>query len=85
MRATSLSETPLRTTFRIWLNGKSVCIATVGQAYQFLTNLSSVEWMEFRGLHSDAIDLLERAAGNAMMTVPATNAVRSLFVRAKIL
>ena len=82
---TAASETPLRTTFRIRLNGKAVCITTVGQAYQFLTNLSAIEWMEFRGLHSDAIDLLERAAGNAMMTVPATNAVRSLFVRAKLL
>jgi hypothetical protein len=85
MNATSASETPLRTTFRIRLNGTSVCIATVGQAYQFLTNLSSIEWMEFRSQHNDAIALLERAAGNAMMTVPATNAVRSLFVRAKLL
>ncbi len=85
MRGTSASETPLRTTFRIRLNDNNVCIATVGHAYQFLTNLSSIEWMEFRGLHSEAIELLERAAGNAMMTVPATNAVRSLFARAKLL
>ena len=85
MSATSASETPLRTTLRMRLNGKTVCIATVGQAYQFLTNLSAIEWMEFRGLHSDAIGLLERAAGDAMMAVPATNAVRSLFVRAKLL
>ena len=85
MSATSASETPLRTTFRLRLNGESVSITTVGQAYRFLTNLSSIEWMEFRSLHSNAIDLLERAAGNAMMTVPATNAVRSLFARAKLL
>jgi hypothetical protein len=85
MSATSLSETPLRTAFRIRLNGKSVCIATVGQAYQFLTSLSSIEWVEFHSLHNDAVDLLERAAGDAIMAVPATNAVRSLFVRAKIL
>lgn len=85
MSVASASETPLRTTFRIRLNGNSVCIATVGQAYQFLTNLNSIEWMEFRSLHSDAIDLLERAAANAMLTVPATNAVRSLFARAKLL
>jgi hypothetical protein len=83
--ATSASETPLRTTFRLRLNGKTVCIATVGQAYQFLTSLSSIEWMEFRSLHDDAVDLLERAAGDAIMAVPATNAVRSLFVRAKLL
>jgi hypothetical protein len=43
----SSSETPLRTTFKIKLNGKTIPIATVGQAYQFLTTLSSVEWMEF--------------------------------------
>ena len=85
MSPISASETPLRTTFRISLNGEAVCIATVGQAYQFLTSLTSVEWMEFRTLHDDAVDLLERAAGNAMMAVPATNAVRALFVSAKLL
>lgn len=79
------SQTPLRTTFRIRLNGNTVPIATVGQAYQFLTTLSSVEWMEYRALHDDAVDLLERAAANAMLTVQATNAVRALFVSAKLL
>ena len=81
----SRSETPLRTTFKIRLNGKTVPIATVGQAYQFLTTLSAVEWMEYRALHDDAVDLLERAAGNAMLTVQATNAVRALFVSARLL
>jgi hypothetical protein len=79
------SETPLRTTFKIELDGKTVSIATVGQAYQFLTGLSSVEWLEFRALHDEAVGLLERAAGDAMLTVPATNAVRALFVSAKLL
>ncbi len=55
------SDTPLRTTFRIRLNGATVSIATVGQAYRFLTEYSSIEWMEFRTLHGDAVDLLERA------------------------
>lgn len=82
---TSSSETPLRTTFRIKLNGKPVSIATVGQAYQFLTTLSSVEWMEYRTLHEEAVDALEGAATNAMLTVQATNAVRALFVNAKLL
>lgn len=85
MSATSNSETPLRTTFNIRLNGRTVPIATVGQAYQFLTTLSAVEWMEYRSLHDDAVDLLERAATNAMLTVQATDAVRALFVRAKLL
>jgi hypothetical protein len=85
MSDVSTSETPLRTTFKIKLNGNTVSIATVGQAYQFLTNLSSIEWMEFRSLHADAIDWLQRAANDAMLTVPATNAVRTLFVRANML
>ncbi|HEY7843998.1 MAG TPA: hypothetical protein VID30_09990 [Bradyrhizobium sp.] len=81
----SSSETPLRTTFKIKLNGKTIPIATVGQAYQFLTTLSSVEWMEFRALHDEALYSLERAASNAMLAVQATNAVRALFVNAKLL
>jgi hypothetical protein len=85
MSQVSDSETPLRTIFRLRLNGKPVSISTVGQAYQFLTTLSSIEWMEYRTLHDDAVDLLERAAGNAMLTVQATNAVRALFVNAKLL
>jgi hypothetical protein len=79
------SDTPLRATFRISLDGKTVPIATVGQAYRFITNLSSVEWIEFRSLHEDAVNLLEGAAGNAMLSVQATNALRALFVRAKLL
>lgn len=85
MSDASISETPLRTIFEIRLNGKTVSIATVGQAYRFLTNLSSVEWMEFRALHADAVRWLQDAADNAMLTVPATDAVRALFVRAKVL
>ena len=82
---TSDSETPLRTTFKISLNGATVAIGTVGQAYRFITNLNSVEWMEFRSLHDDAIASLEAAAGNAMLRVQATNALRALFVRARLL
>jgi hypothetical protein len=85
MSEVSNSDTPLRTTFKISLNGKTVSIATVGQAYQFITNLSSVEWMEFRSLHADAVSCLQSAAGDAMLTVQATNALRALFIRAKLL
>jgi hypothetical protein len=85
MSEVSNSETPLRTTFKIILNGQPVSIATVGQAYRFITNLNSIEWMEFRSLHEDAVGCLQGAAGNAMLTVQATNAVRALFVRARIL
>ena len=81
----SSSETPLRTTFKIRLNGDTLSIATVGQAHQFLTNFKSVEWMEFRSLHDDAVAALEGAAENAMLSVQATNAVRALFVSAKLL
>ena len=79
------SETPLRATFRLRLNGETVSIATVGQAHRFLTEYSSIEWMEFRALHDEAMALLERAAENAMVTVQATNAVRALFVSTKLL
>ena len=48
-------DTPLRAVFKINLNGKTVSIGTVGQAYRFITNLSSIEWIEFRALHADAV------------------------------
>jgi len=79
------SETPLRATFKVNVNGKTVSIGTVGQAYKFITNLSSIEWMEFKSLHDDAVVSLEGAADNAMLTVQATGALRTLFVRAKVL
>ena len=79
------SETPLRTTFNIRVNGKAVAIGTVGQAYRFLTSLNSVEWMEFRSMHEAAIGALAGAADNAMLTVQATDALRALFVSAKLL
>ncbi|WP_028349508.1 hypothetical protein [Bradyrhizobium murdochi] len=79
------SDTPLRAVFNISLNGRTVSIATVGQAYRFITNLSSIEWIEFRALHANAVQALQGAADNAMLTVQATNALRALFVRAKLL
>ncbi|WP_027578604.1 hypothetical protein [Bradyrhizobium sp. Ai1a-2] len=81
----SSSDTPLKATFKIKLNGETVTIATVGQAYRFITNLNSVEWMEFRTLHDEAVSALEKAADNAMLAIPATNALRALFVRARLL
>jgi hypothetical protein len=85
MSDVSRCDTPLRATFEVKLNGKTLSIGTVGQAYQFITNLSSVEWMEFRSLHDDATSSLQAAAENAMLTVQATNALRALFVRARLL
>ena len=85
MSNVSNSETRLKATFRIKLNGKTVAIETVGQAYGFITSLSTVEWMEFQSLHSDAKAALEAAAENAMLIVQATNALRALFVRVKLL
>jgi hypothetical protein len=78
-------DTPLKATFKFKLNGETVSIGTVGQAYRFVTELSSVEWMEFRSLHNDAVTALRSAAENAMLTVQATNALRALFVRAGLL
>ena len=51
MDKVSDSATKLRATFRIKVNGEAVAIATVGQAYDFITRLSTIEWMEFRTLH----------------------------------
>jgi hypothetical protein len=85
MTDVSSSQTPLRASFKIKLNGESVTLATVGQAYRFITSLSTVEWMEFRSLHDDAKVALEAAAENAILSVQATNALRALFVRAKLL
>lgn len=79
------SDTPLRAVFKISLNGRTVSIATVGQAYRFVTDLSSVEWIEFRAMHADAVHALQRAADNAMLSVQATDALRALFVRARLL
>lgn len=79
------SDTPLRAVFKINLNGKTVSIGTVGQAYRFINNLSSIEWIEFRALHADAVSSLQRAASNGMLTVQATDALRALFIRAKLL
>jgi hypothetical protein len=79
------SDTPLRAVFKINLNGQTLSIGTIGQAYRFINNLSSIEWIEFRALHADAVHALQDAADNAMLTVQATNALRALFVRAKLL
>ncbi len=81
----STSDTPLRASFQVKLNGESVVIATVGQAYRFITRLNTVEWMEFQSLHNDAKVALEAAAENGMMIVQATDAIRALFARAKLL
>lgn len=85
LRDVAASETPLRTTFRIKLNGQTVSIGTVGQAFCFITSLNAIEWMEFRALHEEALLSLQRAAANGMLTVQATNALRTLFVRAQLL
>jgi hypothetical protein len=85
MSDVSKSNTPLNATFRIKLNGETVAIKTVGEAYRFITSLNTVEWMEFQSLHEDAKASLEAAAENAMLSVRATHALRALFMRAKLL
>ncbi|ABE64112.1 conserved hypothetical protein [Nitrobacter hamburgensis X14] len=85
MDKVSDSVTKLQATFRITVNGESVAIATVGQAYDFITRLSTVEWVECRALHEEARIALEAAAGNAMLSRKATDALRALFARTKLL
>jgi hypothetical protein len=84
MSHASNSRTPLRATFTIELNGEPVIIDTAGQAHRFITNLSPVEWMEFRSLHVEAKVALEAAASNAMLSIQATQALRLLFARARL-
>jgi hypothetical protein len=79
------STTLLRASFKIKLDGQPVIIATVGQAYRFITTLSPVEWMEYRSLHAEAKAALEAAAENGMLNIQATQALRTLFARAGLL
>jgi hypothetical protein len=79
------STTLLRASFKIKLDGQLVIIATVGQAYRFITTLSPVEWMEYRSLHAEAKAALEAAAENGMLNIQATQALRTLFARARLL
>jgi hypothetical protein len=39
MSEPSNSDTPLKATFKVKLNGETVSIVTVGQAYRFITQL----------------------------------------------
>jgi hypothetical protein len=81
----SKSQTRLTASFAINLNGEFIRIETIGQAYSFISDLSGVEWLEFWSLHVNAKAALEAAAENGMLCVQATNALRALFNRAKIL
>lgn len=85
MDKVSNSATKLQATFRIRVNGESVAIETVGQAYTFITRLSTIEWMEFRALHDEACAALEAAADNAILSGKATNALRVLFVKTRLI
>jgi hypothetical protein len=85
MTRVSDSSTLLRASFKIKMNGQPVIIATVGQAYRFITSLSPVEWMEYRSLHAEAKAALEAAAENGMLNIQATQALRTLFARAGLL
>jgi len=85
MSPASNSQTPLRASFKIKLNGEPMIIDTVGQAYRFITSLTPVEWLEFRSLQVEAKVALEAAAKNAMLSIQATQALRLLFARARLL
>jgi hypothetical protein len=79
------SETRLNATFKLNVNSEPVEIRTVGQAYQFVTRLGAIEWMEFKAHHAAAVAALEAAAENGMTVVQATAAMRALLIRAKLL
>ena len=70
--------------FRTRLDGEQVAIATVGQAYRFITSLSTVEWMEFQSRHGNAKAALKAAAENAMLSAELRTQCGA-FGRAKLL
>lgn len=80
-------QTPLNAIFRIALDGgrEVVEIRTVGEAFRFINDHRPVEWLEFYGLHNRAKLALEDAAGNAMKSRLATDALRVLLSRAKLI
>jgi hypothetical protein len=84
MSEVSDSETPLKATFRIKLNGETLSISTVGHAYRFISTLSKAESKGFESLLEDTKAALSAAAKNAMLSVQATNMLRALFVRSKL-
>jgi hypothetical protein len=85
MTRASDSSTLLRASFNIKLNGQRIIIATVGQAYRFITGPGPVEWMEYRLFHAEAKASLEAATENGMLNIQATQALRTLFARAGLL
>ena len=58
---------------------------TVGEAFRFVTSPGPVEWLEFYGLHKAARTALTDAADNGMRARQATDAVRRLLFRAKLI
>jgi len=79
------SETPLAATFTLTVDGQRVQIQTVGSALRFITENNCVEWMEFQGAYKSAKTALERAAENAMLSRAATDAMRLLLARSKLI
>ena len=79
------SRTPLAATFTLTVDGKPVVIQTVGSALRFISENRCVEWIEYRGSWNAAKAALERAAGNAMLARPATDALRVLLTQSKLL
>ena len=79
------SETPLAATFTLTVDGQRVQIQTVGSALRFITENNCVEWMEFQGAYRSAKTALESAAENAMLSRAATDAMRLLLARSKLI
>jgi len=79
------SQTPLAATFTLTVDGKRLRLQTVGSALRFISEHRCVEWMEFYGAYNAAKAELERAADNAMLTRPATDALRVLLTQSKLL
>jgi hypothetical protein len=79
------SRTPLAATFTLTVDGKQLRLQTVGSALRFISEHRCVEWMEYYGAYNTAMATLQRAADNAMLARPATDALRVLLTQSKLL
>jgi hypothetical protein len=80
------SGTPLTATFTLTVDGKPLVIRTVGSALSFMSKDNCVgELTEHRGAYTAAKNALERAAADAILAQAATDALRVLLARSRLL
>jgi len=79
------SRTPLTATYTLTVDGEPFVIRTVGDAFRLLSKEGFAELTEQGDAYVAAKAALERAAADAIMTQAATDALRVLLARSKLL